>query len=116
MLSVQGGRVTRYVFLSEPSELIPFTGNFPILQEYQKTAFYEEIQQHMYLEECSDWVQEAVLKGDDIYLIETGFKNYLRKHDIGEEEYIGMDAGEKQRILYDFLDDSSLGRERLNIR
>lgn len=115
LLSIQGGRVTRYLFTKKPSDLIPFKGNFPILEDYQTSAFYEEIQKHMYLDECPEWVQKAVLKGDQIYLIETGFSNYLKKSYL-LDKFNSMKAADKATILVNFLDNNSLGIERLNIK
>ena len=114
LLSIQGGRVTRYLFTKKPSELIPFKGNFPILEDYQQSAFYEEIQKHMYLDECPEWVQQAVLKGEQIYLIDTRFSDYLEKANLSNK-FNSMKASDKATILVNFLDNNSLGIERLNI-
>ncbi len=114
LLSIQGGRVTRYLFTKKPSDLIPFKGNFPILEDYQMSAFYKEIQKHMYLDECPEWVQKAVLKGEQIYLIDTSFSNYLKKSGLSDK-FNSMKAADKATILVNFLDNNSLGLERLNI-
>lgn len=114
LLSIQGGRVTRYLFTKKPSSLIPFKGNFPILEDYQESAFYKEIQDHAYLEECSEWVQDAVLKGDQMYLIETRFTDYLKKANLSDK-FSSMKSADKATILVNFLDANSLGLERLKI-
>lgn len=114
LLSIQGGRASRYLFEKIPSELIPFKGKFPILEEYQKTSFYKEIQSHMYLDECSEWVQDAVLKGYSIWAMDNGFRVYLQQEGL-ETSFMKMKASEKSTILVKWMNANSLDLKRLKI-
>ena len=102
LLSIQGGRASGYLFEKKPSELIPFKGEFPILEDYQKTSFYKEIQSHMYLDECPEWVQNA-------------FPTYLQEEGL-ETSFMKMKASEKSTILVKWMNDNSLSLERLKIQ
>lgn len=115
LLSIQGGRASRYLFEEKPSELIPFKGEFPILEDYQKTSFYKEIQSHMYLDECPEWVQNAVLKGDSIWAMDNGFRIYLQEEGV-ETSFMKMKASEKSTILVKWMNANSLSLERLKIQ
>ena len=115
LLSIQGGRASGYLFEKKPSELIPFKGEFPILEDYQKTSFYKEIQSHMHLDECPEWVQNAVLKGDSIWAMDNGFRTYLQEEGL-ETSFMKMKASEKSTILVKWMNDNSLSLERLKIQ
>ena len=115
LLSTKGGRVTRYLFTDKPSDLIPFKGKFPILEDYQMTAYYDEVQNKKEFEDCSEWVQNAIEKAEQIYLIENGFISYLNKLGIKTEDFEKMKSSDKANYLVRFLDSSSLGLNRLKI-
>lgn len=114
LLSRQAGRVTAYIFKKKPSTLIPFKGDFPVVPEWRMTEFYESVNSHQYLEDCPDWVQTAVLRGEKLYNIDRGFTQYLKDKGI-LGDFNKMSAADKSTHLVAFLDDNCLGLDRLKI-
>ena len=53
-------------------------------------------------------------RGEQIYLIDTRFSDYLEKANLSNK-FNSMKASDKATILVNFLDNNSLGIERLNI-
>ena len=114
LLSIQGGRVTEYLFAKKPSELVPFKGEFPLVPEYKVREVYDLIHQHRYLDECPEWFQTVVLKAEQIYLIDTGFTKYLKSRNL-LEKFRKMSASDKSTELVKYFNDNSIGLERLKI-
>lgn len=115
LLSIQGGRALHYMFKKVPSDLIPFKGKFPLVEDYRLRDVYKELQQHRYLDECSDWVQKAVINGDNIYLLVEGFENYLKK--VGKyDKKDSLSETEKAELLARFMDENCIGDAFLIIK
>ena len=115
LLSVQGGRVTPYLFTDKPSILIPFKGDFPIVSEFLTEEFYDQIQKNRYLDECENWVQEAVKKGEKIYTVDSAFRNYISDNNMSVEDFLKLSSKEKTEMLKKFMDSECLSLERLVI-
>lgn len=114
ILSKQAGRVLPFISSKRPSEIIPFKGDFPIVQGYQLKEFYTQINSHEYLDECPQWVQDAVLRGEQIAVIHNGFMEYLTGKNM-YDEFIKMSAADKSTELVRFMDSACLGLDRLKI-
>lgn len=114
LLSIQGGRVTDYLFAKKPSEYVPFKGTFPLVEEYRVREVYDLIHKHRYLDECPEWFQNVVLKAEQIYLIDTGFTKYLKNKGL-IDKFRKMSAADKSTELVQFMNDNCLGLERLKI-
>lgn len=114
LLSQQAGRVTAYIFEEKPSDLMPFKGDFPIVPDWRTEEFYKQIHSHMYLEECPEWVQTAVIRGEKIYTMEKYFRQYLKDNKI-ENSFDDMSSSDKATHLVKFLDANCLGLERLRV-
>ena len=99
---------------SKPSEYIPFKGEFPLVDVYSSDKYNEEIFNHEFLEDCSDWVQKIILQGQQMYLIETDFKDYLKRNGIFEK-FLSMSASDKSTELVRFMNAANLSFERLKI-
>ena len=115
LLSRQGsGQIVRYIFESKPSAYVPFKGMFPLLPEWRMDEYYKLLQSKSYLEDCPEWMQAAVLQGEQMVTIDNGFQEFLKKN--GKlEEFFKLDKGEKANLLVKFLDENCLGLERLQI-
>lgn len=115
IVSKIGARAMEFVFESKPSDLIPFSGNLPIVPNYLRDKFEEEVMNKMYISDCSDWVQSAIYKGNDIYNIHYDFLNYLKKSGIGEDNFKKMNNSDKATELIRFLNANSMSLEYLQI-
>ena len=115
IVSKIGARAMEFVFEAKPSDLIPFSGNLPIVPNYLRDKFEEEVMNKMYISDCSDWVQSAIYKGNDIYNMHYDFLNYLKKSGIGEDNFKEMNNSDKATELIRFLNANSMSLEYLQI-
>lgn len=113
LVSKVGARAMEFVFADKPSDIVPFSGNLPVVPNYQKDKFIEEIESHMYISECSDWVQSAIYKGNEMYQIHYDFSKWLSKTGIGEDNFKAMDNSNKATELVRFLNANSLSLKSL---
>lgn len=114
LLSHISAQANIYIRNEKPSEYVPFKGKFPLLESHRNKEYTEEIESKMYLEECSEWVQDIILKGQQIFLIDTSFKKYLI--DNGKyKNFSKLSLSEKSDELIRFMGENSLGLNRLKI-
>lgn len=114
LLSRQAGKATAYIFRKKPSQYVPFKGEFPVVPDWRQTQFYELVHSHEYLEDCPEWMQTAVLRGEKMFNIETGFVDFLKSKDVFEK-FHRMSAADKATLLVEFLNKNCLGLDRLKI-
>lgn len=114
LLSHQAGKATQYIFSKKPSVYVPFKGEFPVVEEWRERDFYDQATSHAYLDECPEWMQKAVIRGEQMYDIDTGFREYLKEEGV-YDKFLKMSASEKSDYLVKFLDKNCLGIDRLKI-
>ena len=71
-----------YIDQRRPSQLLPFKGNFPILNPAQMDLFRAACENKTYMDEIPDWAQQAIIKAQRIADVENGFKEYLNSRGI----------------------------------
>lgn len=115
LLSKQGGGViVRYIFEERPSDYVPFKGTFPLLPAWRQTEYYNQLDSHEYLEDCPDWMQTAVLKGEQMVAIDQGFQDWLQKN--GKlDNFFKLSKSDKASLLVKFMDENCLDIQRLQI-
>lgn len=113
LVSKVGARALEFVFAKKPSDLVPFSGTLPVVPNYLKDKFTEEIENHMYINECSDWVQSAIYKGNEMYQIHYDFIKWLSKTGVGEDNFKEMNNSDKATELIRFLNANSLSLKSL---
>lgn len=116
LVSVLGGRACHYVDLKTPSKLIPFKGNFPLLEPYRMREYYEAIQNTNYISELSEEFQEVTMKGNKIALMEEGFIDYLRSLNISRQEFLQLSNSEKSTKLIEWMNKDCLDFSQLTIK
>lgn len=108
------GTIVEYIFEEKPSRYIPFRGDFPILPAWRHEEYNKNLDSCKYLNDCPEWMQIAIVKGERVRSIDEGFKDWLRKE--GKfDNFFKLDKGEKATLLVKFLDENSLGLESLQI-
>ena len=103
------------VMEEEPGRLIPFKGDFPLVEPWQEELFRKGTDGKMYLEECEPWIQDILIKAQRIHDIEDGFCEYLKSNNIFQI-YNKMDAKRKVFEISRFLKASSLDVTSLTIK
>lgn len=104
-----------YIDQKRPSKLLPFRGNFPILNPAQMDLFRAACENKTYMDEIPDWAQQAIIKAQRIADIENGFKKYLLKNGI-LPEYMKMNGKDKAEEIKRFFNTTILDIEDLEIK
>lgn len=115
LVSIFAGKANHYIREKQPSELIPFKGEFPILPEHKSEEYNNAIFNTEYLEDCPDWVQDIVLKGERVYEIVEGFNQYLKDNNISIEDFKKKKSSDKATELMRFFNANSLTIDNLHI-
>ena len=77
--SVTGAKASLYVNREIPSALIPFRGDFPLLNETESRRFRKTICSTMWIEELSPKFLYAAVNGGRMSDLEAKFSEYLRE-------------------------------------
>lgn len=104
-----------YIDKKRPSNLLPFKGNFPILNPAQMDLLNIECEGKTYMDEIADWAQKALIKAQRIADIEAGFREYLANNGI-QVEYSKMNGVQKAEEIKRFFNSTSLNLEDLIIK
>lgn len=114
LMSKLGYHALLNIFEDTPSKYIPFSGQLPILdvskkEEYNKYLFNEE-----FVEDCPEWVQDAVYKGEFVFTLDYNFKQYLKSKNM-LDKWDSIKSSERATTLVRFLDSQSIGLESLEL-
>ena len=115
VLSKIAGLVQPYIRESKPSEFVPFKGQFPLLEPYRYEDYSKEIESHQWLEDCEEWVQDIILKGEQIATIEKGFIEFLKENNT-YASFIEMKSSEKADELIRYMNAHSLELNSIRIQ
>ena len=115
LLSIQGGKALQYIFLDKPSVYVPFVGDFPLAQKYQRDLIFKRITENKYLDEIpEEWIKEIIVKGETIYDIEMAFMDYLREVN-KLKGFSKLKNSEKADLLVNFMDKNCITMEYLKL-
>lgn len=111
LLSHQGGKALQYIYLDKPSVYVPFKGEFPLAQDYQKELIFQRISENKHLDDIpEEWIKDIIVKGEKIYDVEMAFKDYLSE--VGKlKEFTKLNNSEKADLLTAFMDANCLTLE-----
>lgn len=116
LVSVVAIRAQAYIDKKIPSRLIPFKGNFPILEEHRMPSFVKAVKSNQWLSELTPEFQEAVRKGNSIAIFEKGFKEYLFNSGSSEDKFLKLSNPDKADILMKWMDSDNIDYNILNIK
>lgn len=116
LVSIIGGRASKYVTLKRPSKIIPFKGKFPLLENYQQEDYFKAIQETEKFEDLSKEFQEITEKGNRIALFEEGFKKYLDSYNMTVTAFLKLNNEQKSNILLDWLNKDCIDLSQLTIK
>lgn len=114
LVSIEVAKAWRFITEFTPSAIIPFKGNFPLLPPFRIEDFDKGIN-HVYLDECDEWIQDLVAKGVRMQSIEDGFREYLEENGLSEK-FFEMKSADKATELVRFLNAHSLTFKSLEIK
>nr|DAM23446.1 MAG TPA: hypothetical protein [Caudoviricetes sp.] len=113
--SVAGGVALRYIDLDKPSQIIPFKGEFPMLNSIDSKEFRRLIKETMTLMELPELYQQIAVECLRISAIEDGFKEYLQNRAISVDEFLKLNNSDKADYLFDYMNSNSISYESLKI-
>lgn len=114
LVSKTAGEASFYIRKDKPSKLIPFKGEFPLLDPAFEKEYWEIIDSHEFVEDCPEWFQNVIFKGQRIARMDKAFKEYLNNAGI-YDEFLKMKSSEKSTWLVRFLNANSMDIEALQI-
>lgn len=115
-LSVIGGRASKVVALKKPSQLIPFRGDFPLLEQYEVKPYLEAIQSSENIEDLSERFQKVTELGNRIVLLEDGFVRYLSGFNISPDDFMKLSNSDKSDKLMSWLNHDCIDFSQLKIK
>ena len=114
ILSKAAANAPAYLLVEKPSSLVPFSGDFPIVKDYQRDKWKEEFENNFWLEDCSEWFQDGVAKYQRMEVIHDGFSDYLNK--LGKlDNFNKLPNSEKADLLSAYLDKNCMTLAYLNM-
>ena len=114
ILSRAAGEASPYIRREKPSELIPFKGNFPLLDESLNDEWWRWMNSTDTLQDCPEWMQQVIFSGQRIARRESSFEKYLRDAGV-YDEFKKMKSPEKSTWLVRWLNANSMDIEALQI-
>ena len=109
-----GNEVMTIVEEKKPSNLVPFKGNFPLLNLALRDEYYKYVASSKTLDEVPVWVEDIINKGLKIKAIDDGFREYLQSNGIFND-FRSMSNSDKATELVRFLNANSMSLEYLQI-
>lgn len=101
--SVTGAKASLYVNREIPSALIPFRGDFPLLNETESRRFRKTICSTMWIEELSPKFLYAAVNGGRMSDLEAKFSEYLRECGLSKDAFEELESVEKSSYLKDWM-------------
>lgn len=108
------GTIVGYIFADKPSQYIPFKGDFPILPKWRLEEYNENLDKYQRIEQCPEWMQMAIVRGDRVRSIDEGFQKWLDKRN-KLLTFKSLKNTEKADLLVKYLDENSLDLTSLYI-
>lgn len=116
MCSVVGGMASRFVDRAVPSRLIPFRGEFPLLDEIEARRFREAIRSTMWIEELPPKFLYAAVEGSRMYTLEAKFLKYLWSRALTADDFTKLEAAERSDYFRNWMDTDAVCDEEFVVR
>lgn len=96
MCSVAGGMAGLLVDREIPSRLIPFRGEFPLLDMIEAIRFREAIRSTMWIEDLPPKFLYAAAEGSRIARLEREFRHYLSRNGLKSGDFEKLEDAENR--------------------
>lgn len=116
MCSVAGGMARWFIDREVPSRLIPFRGEFPLLDTIETKRFREAIRSTMWIEELPPKLRYAAAEGSRMARLEEDFRHYLSRYEVTGDDFETWDEAEKSRWLRDWMKAASVSEDDLTVK
>ena len=116
MCSVAGGMAGLLVDREIPSRLIPFRGEFPLLNMIEAIRFREAIRSTMWIEDLPPKFLYAAAEGSRMARLERGFLHYLSRNGLKSGDFEKLEDAEKSEWLRWWMEDGSVSADDLVVK
>ena len=111
MCSVAGGMAGLLVDREIPSRLIPFRGEFPLLDMIEAIRFREAIRSTMWIEDLPPKFLYAAAEGSRIARLEREFRHYLSRNGLKSGDFEKLEDAEKSEWLQWWMEADSVSAD-----
>ena len=116
MCSVAGGMAGLLVDREIPSRLIPFRGEFPLLNMIEAIRFREAIRSTMWIEDLPPKFLYAAAEGSRIARLEREFRHYLSRNGLKNGDFEKLEDAEKSEWLRWWMEADSVSPDDLVVK
>ena len=116
MCSVAGGMAGLLVDREIPSRLIPFRGEFPLLNMIEAIRFREAIRSTMWIEDLPPKFLYAAAEGSRIARLEREFQHYLSRNGLKSGDFEKLEDAEKSEWLQRWMEADSVSADDLVVK
>ncbi len=116
LCSVAGARASRLADQEIPSLLIPFRGEFPLLDPTEMAEFRRAIREKQWIEELPPKFRYAADEGSRMVCLIERFAAFLRAHDVSDCELETAPGTEKNRWLRSWIEAEGIDEEEFEVK
>ena len=116
MCSVAGGMAGLLVDREIPSRLIPFRGEFPLLNMIEAIRFREAIRSTMWIEDLPPKFLYAAAEGSRMARLEREFRHYLSRNGLKSGDFEKLEDAEKSEWLRWWMEADSVSADDLVVK
>lgn len=116
MCSVAGGMAGLLVDREIPSRLIPFCGEFPLLNMIEAIRFREAIRSTMWIEDLLPKFLYAAAEGSRMARLEREFRHYLSRNGLKNGDFEKLEDAEKSEWLQWWMEADSVSADDLVVK
>lgn len=116
MCSVAGGMAGLLVDREIPSRLIPFCGEFPLLNMIEAIRFREAIRSTMWIEDLPPKFLYAAAEGSRMARLEREFRHYLSRNGLKSGDFEKLEDAEKSEWLQWWMEADSVSADDLVVK
>ena len=116
MCSVAGGMAGLLVDREIPSRLIPFRGEFPLLNMIEAIRFREAIRSTMWIEDLLPKFLYAAAEGSRMARLEREFRHYLSRNGLKNGDFEKLEDAEKSEWLQWWMEADSVSADDLVVK
>lgn len=102
------GKISPFLQLKHPSDIIPFKGTFPFVTSEEYHLFIEETLKQKLFVNLPERIKDIVRKAEKVVSFHNSFSDYLNQKRIGAYGFKMLEESKKAEIFYMWLFENKL--------
>jgi len=115
LVSVLAGKASGYIGIKKLSEIIPFRGKFPMVDDVDMQEYQKAIRSTEMIEDLPEKWQRVVINGARIFDFEESFREYLSEYGLSIDNFLELKNTEKSDKLVDWMERNCISLEMLKL-